>query len=1154
MGTAFLSAALPSNPAFGANSETISLRDNGSIPAWLVAGPFGSNTNHSGLQQDFLTAKGGEATAVGEEGPAGGSENSPLHWKLAFSDGDGMMNFHEALAISRYAPRTAYAFCQLQSAAEKKVVFAIRHNEGCRLWLNGELIVDRPDRGGPDPVTRNYPATLKAGANRLLCKVEQVAGDWGFHLAVRDDQKKAAPGVSATLNTPLGIKGRIVSITYDTLPLVKKTSQGDRWMLQATIQSGGLKGVFMEARCPGWKDKPFNKVGDLPLGIHKVELEIPPVNAGDAVQIETQSSGMALVSPQTKIPPPRQWTIYLVQHTHTDIGYTRPQTEILPEHLRYIDYALDYCDLTDNYPDDARFRWTCETSWAPREYLKRRPAAQVARLKKRVQEGRIEIAGMLLNMAETATESSLAASFQSLREVKQELGASIVTAMQNDVNGAGWCLVDYFSDLGIRYLTMGINKTRSLLPFDRPTTFWWESPSGKRVLAYRSDHYMTANFWQINQGTLDKFRPGVVGYLRSLSEREYPFPRIAVQYSGYFTDNSPPSTVGSDVVKQWNDTYAWPRLRQATAHEFLEYVAQEEAQKLPVYRAAWPDWWTDGFGSAARETAASRDTHVATQISSGLLAMSALLGTPVTPQAIRRINEIQDDLMFYDEHTYGAAESVDDPLAENTQVQWGEKGSYAWNAVKNSNLLREEAFGLVQDFVPRSTVPVIAVFNTLNWERSGLVRIFIDHEILPADKAFEIIDADSNKPVPAQPLTSRAEGGYWAIWCPSVPPMGCKTFQVRLKNEKRAPISSLEATTRILENGYYRLAIDPDKAAIKSLVDKETGRDLVDSAAPWQLGQCLYETLPTREFNREAFKRTPVRQVKVQAGAQGAIWKSLNFTGELDGCADKNGFKMEIRLYETEKRIELNFSLRKKPVTTPEAVYVAFPFQGSQSQLVYEGQGGLVVPGAGQIPGSATDWQTVQNFLAVRQAGSQVILVCNEVPLVQLGGLNLGLWQPYTHINQPHVYSWVMNNYWFTNFRASQEGEFRWQYFLTSTQDSGNRPPVQFGWGSRVPLAARVFPPGPNTPNRQAASFSTLSTSLPNVLLVEARPALSGQGVVLHIREMEGQDTTVRPKHVQCLRAIQGADEVNAIEEVLHEDIDRLTLKPFETKFIRLKF
>ena len=72
--------------------------------------------------------------------------------------------------------------------------------------------------------------------------------------------------------------------------------------------------------------------------------------------------------------------------------------------------------------------------------------------------------------------------------------------MQNDVNGAGWCLADYFSDIGIRYLTMGINKTRSILPFDKPTAFWWESPSGKRVLAYRADHYHLGNFWEIHEG------------------------------------------------------------------------------------------------------------------------------------------------------------------------------------------------------------------------------------------------------------------------------------------------------------------------------------------------------------------------------------------------------------------------------------------------------------------------------------------------------------------------------------------------------------------------------------------------------------------------------------------------------------------------------
>ena len=29
--------------------------------------------------------------------------------------------------------------------------------------------------------------------------------------------------------------------------------------------------------------------------------------------------------------PPKKWEIYFVQHSHTDIGYTRPQSEILAE-------------------------------------------------------------------------------------------------------------------------------------------------------------------------------------------------------------------------------------------------------------------------------------------------------------------------------------------------------------------------------------------------------------------------------------------------------------------------------------------------------------------------------------------------------------------------------------------------------------------------------------------------------------------------------------------------------------------------------------------------------------------------------------------------------------------------------------------------------
>ena len=193
-------------------------------------------------------------------------------------------------------------------------------------------------------------------------------------------------------------------------------------------------------------------------------------------------------------------------------------------------------------------------------------------------------------------------------------------------------------------------------------------------------------------------------YLHSLEQRAFPYDRISVQFSGYHTDNSPPSTAACDLVKAWNERYSWPKLRLSTSQEFLAFVEKEHSNDLPVHRQAWPDWWTDGFGSAARETAAARATEAAMQVNYGLLTIARMLGAEVSQQTLERAAAVQDQLLFYHEHTYGAAESINDPLAENTQVQWGEKSSYAWTAVKDSNLLREEAFGLLQDFLPRAEV------------------------------------------------------------------------------------------------------------------------------------------------------------------------------------------------------------------------------------------------------------------------------------------------------------------------------------------------------------------------------------------------------------------------------------------------------------------
>jgi hypothetical protein len=387
-----------------------------------------------------------------------------------------------------------------------------------------------------------------------------------------------------------------------------------------------------------------------------------------------------------------------------------------------------------------------------------------------------------------------------------------------------------------------------------------------------------------------------------------------------------------------------------------------------------------------------------------------------------------------------------------------------------------------------------------------------------------------------------------------VPALGFKILRIETSDQPRTK-EAPGADSLTLENDFYKLTLDSDKGAIKSLVDKETGKELADPGAAWGLGQCIYETMPgRRDFKPSSFKRTSVRNVTVKPGAGGPIWKSLLLTADLDGCATNNGVRAEIRLYDTEKRIELRFAVRKLPIRSPEAVYVALPFQSPNSKMLYEAQGGCVRPGEDQIPGSASDWQTLQSFISIGSADGQIVMGSEQAPLVQLGDFNLGKWQPVTRVEKPHVYSWVMNNYWFTNFRTEQDGEFKFNYYLTSTKDTSRAFATRFGWGSRNPLATRVLPPVKTGGLREPQKLSALAITLPNVVIVEARPTRNGDGILLHLREVEGKPATITEEEIPAAAGIQGADEVNVLEQPVQQGVESLTFKPYEVKFLRLMF
>jgi alpha-mannosidase len=889
---------------------------------------------------------------------------------------------------------------------------------------------------------------------------------------------------------------------------------------------------------------------DLIRGVNRFLLTFPAVTRPSKISLTAKIDD----KPEEKYPltliPPKKWEIYFVQHSHTDIGYTRPQSEILAEHMRYIDYALDYCDQTDGLPDDAKFRWTCESAWVTREYLRSRPSSQIERFKKRIAEGRIEVTGMYANMAEISDENVMYDFLQPLKEFAK-LDIPVKTAMQNDVNGVAWCMPDYFKNTGVKYLVMGVNMTRSILPFDKPTCFWWESPSGARLLAFRADHYMTGNNFGIESKAI---KPEMLlWHIADLDSRGYPFDRIGIQYSGYRTDNAPPSTAASELVKQWNAKYEYPKLRLAVASEFSEYVEKNYADKLPVFRTAWLDWWTDGYGSTSRETAEVRKTQNMEQVDEGLFAMVSMMGGELSPSLEANIDHISENAIFFDEHTCGASESITNPFSENSTRQWLQKGAYAWEALKKVTLLNEEALARFQPFLKKADFPVIYVINSMGWARSGDVNIFIDNEVLPVENKVRIVDISSGKEVPAQLLTKRREGAYWILEVSDIPAMGYKAFKVEILGQ--AAPAEAGTNVEVLENRFYKIVIDKTSGAINSLYDKELKQEMADNQNPYDIGQPVRETITSRRQMTPA--QTTVSNVKVVAGANGTVWESVNIASDLAGFTkgiegSPKGMELEIRLYKNVKKIEFKYMAHKEILTDPEALYVAFPFSLPGSRIVFETIGGTLTQG-GQLPGSSSDWNAAQNFVAVRGKTGQIIVVSNEVPLWHFSDFNMGKFERYPKQGKPWLYSWVMNNYWTTNFRAFQEGGFSWSYQLTSTADTTNTFATKYAWNERNTFPTRTFPAGVN--ELKSPSMETLKISgSPNAMLINSRPAFKNKGtILLHFREIEGQPAEVKLSSAVPGHNIKRMVEVNAAGKEIGQPVTSIQLKPFEVRFIEVE-
>jgi alpha-galactosidase len=95
---------------------------------------------------------------------------------------NGFVNLGRELGKVEFC--VAYAYAQVESIHPRDTVLRCGSDDGIRVWLNGRLVHSHEVGRGYKPCSDEVPIRLEAGVNRLLVKVDNYHGGWGFGVSI----------------------------------------------------------------------------------------------------------------------------------------------------------------------------------------------------------------------------------------------------------------------------------------------------------------------------------------------------------------------------------------------------------------------------------------------------------------------------------------------------------------------------------------------------------------------------------------------------------------------------------------------------------------------------------------------------------------------------------------------------------------------------------------------------------------------------------------------------------------------------------------------------------------------------------------------------------------------------------------------------------
>jgi hypothetical protein len=159
------------------------------ITKWVVIGPF-ENPDTKGLSIAFPPEK---EQKLDRSKTYPGISGNPVAWKAVETDADGRVNLVDHMKPNNLGVAYACAVVTCPEAMETDLY--VGSDDGVKIWINGAVVHEHRVDRGLVPDEDEVAVNLNQGANRILVKVDQGGGEWGFCLRLRDERDVLVYGV-----------------------------------------------------------------------------------------------------------------------------------------------------------------------------------------------------------------------------------------------------------------------------------------------------------------------------------------------------------------------------------------------------------------------------------------------------------------------------------------------------------------------------------------------------------------------------------------------------------------------------------------------------------------------------------------------------------------------------------------------------------------------------------------------------------------------------------------------------------------------------------------------------------------------------------------------------------------------------------------------